>query len=133
MTTETRATTTQIMHATCYKIVIPNWLPARLNQNRGHWSKFARLKRIDRDLVAVYARPFPLATGKRSVRLVVTLSGPGREPDPDSFWKSLLDALVAAKMLIDDSRKWCALEPVEFRRGPARSTCIELTDMEATP
>ena len=120
-------------NATCYRIIIPRWWPARLNQNRGHWSKFARLKEVDANLVAAYALPFPRATGKRSVRLVVTLSGPGREPDPDAFWKSLLDALVKCGQLVDDSRKWCRLEPVEFVRGTERSTTIELRDLEGTP
>jgi Holliday junction resolvase RusA-like endonuclease len=54
----------------------------------------------------------------------------GRERDPDASWKSVLDGLVHAHMLIDDSRKWCKLGDVTFERGSERATTIQLTDID---
>jgi Holliday junction resolvase RusA-like endonuclease len=54
----------------------------------------------------------------------------GRERDPDASWKSVLDGLVHARMLIDDSRKWCKLGDVTFERGSERATTIQLTDID---
>lgn len=120
--------------ATCYRIVIPGWHPARINQMIGHaWPVIARLKRVDRNLVLAYSLPFPRARGPRSVKLILTLVPRQRAADPDAYWKSCLDGLVQAGQLIDDSRKWCRLEPVEFMRGTERSTTIELRDLEGMP
>lgn len=58
-----------------YVLTIDRWHPARLNQWDGrHWAVRARLKRGDREIIAVYARiaGIPLATGKRRVSLTLT-------------------------------------------------------------
>jgi Holliday junction resolvase RusA-like endonuclease len=73
---------------------------------------------------------FPLATSKRRVDLRITLGPRQREGDEDNWWKSVLDALVHAKMLIDDNRRWCERGEVSFERGKERATLIELTDLE---
>ncbi len=74
----------------------------------------------------------PVATGPRRVDLKIT-NRLGRERDPDASWKSVLDGLVHARMLIDDSRRWVKLGDVTVERGSERSTCITLTDLEASP
>ncbi len=64
-----------------------------------------RLKKRDRIAVGEAAARAGIApaTGKRRVRLTV-LVGPGkRRPDPDAFWKSLLDAMAACGLLVNDS------------------------------
>jgi Holliday junction resolvase RusA-like endonuclease len=111
---------------------IPGWLPCRLNQLLGHWSTRHRLKKIDRATVGLYARMarIPHAKGKRRVSLVLTLAPRQRAADPDAWWKSLLDALVQAGLLVDDNRQGCELGSVTFRRGREKATTIILEDVE---
>jgi hypothetical protein len=54
-----------------------------------------------------------------------------RGADPDAYWKSLLDALVHAGLLVDDSPKWCELGPVRFERECRRKPAIQLELMLA--
>lgn len=117
-------------------LTIDNWQPARLNQLlSGHWSKRARLKRQDRDTVFLAASKGILedglrfALGKRRVSLEITLAPRQRAGDPDAYWKSLLDALVHAGLLLDDNRQGVELGPVTFIRGPRRATTITLEDL----
>lgn len=117
-------------------ITIPNWHPASANRWSGsHWAVRSRVKRADREMVAHYARSSqaPTATGKRRVRLKIVLGPRQRGCDPDNYWKSLLDALKHAGMIVDDSRNWVETPPVEFTRGTQRATIIELTDIEGEP
>lgn len=117
-----------------YTLKIGNWHPARLNQWDGcHWSKRAKLKRVDRDIVALNAHAFgiPKATGKRRVSLTLTLAPRQRAGDPDAYWKSLLDALVHAGLLVDDNRQHVEIGGVAFQRGPLRITEITLEDVPA--
>lgn len=117
-----------------WTLVIPDWLPARVNQWDGrHWAVRAKLKKADRELVAVYAHQagIPLATVPRRVVLRLTLAKGQRGGDVDAFWKSTLDALVACGLLVDDNRQSVVLAPVEYQRGPRRRTEIVLEDMIA--
>jgi hypothetical protein len=114
-----------------YTLTVPNWQPARLNQFVGrHWSSGHRLKKSDRILLAGYAMAaaIPPASGKRRVSLEITLSPRQRAGDPDAYWKSVLDGLVAARLLIDDNRQHVELGTVAFRRGDGRQTTIILED-----
>jgi hypothetical protein len=53
-----------------------------------------------------------------------------RAGDPDSYQKSLLDALVQAEMLWDDNRQHVDLAPLTFSRDPAAwGTVITLQDL----
>lgn len=116
-----------------HNIIIPSFHPARLNQWDGrHWSRRARLKRGDRELIAYYARvaAIPRAAGKRRVSLRLTLAPGQRGGDPDAYFKSVLDALVHAGLLVDDSKEWCEIAPVIFERGKVRQTMIVLEDLE---
>jgi hypothetical protein len=90
-----------------------------------------RLKKQDREMIGAYARlaAIPRATGKRRVSLLITLAPGQRAPDPDAFWKSTLDALVQAHVLLGDDRHRCELGSVTFRRGSGRQTTIVLEDL----
>jgi hypothetical protein len=116
----------------CYRITIPGWHPAPLNRlMKCHFGTAARRKRLDRGMISA-ARSLadvPDATGPRRVRLAITLGKGQRACDSDAYWKSLLDALVHCRLLIDDNRQNCILEPVEFVRGKDPETTIELEDI----
>jgi Holliday junction resolvase RusA-like endonuclease len=117
-----------------WKIEVPLWRPATVNdltKRSNHWSRAARIKQRDLELVACYSivAKVPKAIGKRRVGLEI-VKARGRFPDPDNVWKSLLDALVLLGLLIDDSAKWCELTPPVFTRGPMTRTVITLTEME---
>lgn len=117
-----------------YVIDVPDWRPATLNEltKRGNHFSAARLKKRDRKVVDDYARHaaiVPQALGKRRVSLVVVRAGRMQETDPDSLWKSLLDALVHAGMLVDDSPSYVELGTVEQPKGEAKATRIILEDI----
>jgi hypothetical protein len=109
-----------------------------VNQLIGNRWRRSHLKRADRDLVSAYViwhglpQPAdPKEIPPRRVSLVVTTVR-GRDPDPDNLMKSLLDSLVWARALRDDSARWCRLGPVTFERGKVLSTTIILEDLEPT-
>lgn len=115
------------------KLIIPNWHPARVNKLIGcHWATKNRLVRCDRRMIWGYSAMcgMPIARGPRRVDLAITLAPRQRAADPDAYWKSTLDGLVCAKMLVDDNRQYVRLGNVTFDRGPERSTTIVLTDID---
>jgi Holliday junction resolvase RusA-like endonuclease len=115
-----------------YRLVIDGWHPARLNELLGcHWAAAAQRKKHDRTLVCVESRiqSVPKARGPRRVSLLLTMAPKQRRPDPDCWFKSLLDALVHAGLLIDDGPKWCTLGGVTYDRGPKKRTTIALEDL----
>src|SRR5262245_18796887 len=98
-----------------YRMEIPGWQPALLNHLlRCNWPKRRRLKQNAAQQLGVARVTYgvPEATGKRRVRLVYVL-GPRQKtpPDPDGVWKSLLYGLVAARLLVDDSKDWVEALP----------------------
>jgi hypothetical protein len=116
-----------------YVITIQDWIPTPLNKLLGaHWSVAARKKKSDARMIWAYSRSaqVPLATGKRSVQLVITLAPKQRAFDPDAPWKSLLDALVQCGLLTDDNRQGVELLPIKFERGERKATRIELKDLK---
>lgn len=117
---------------TRYVLDIPRWHPAPLNQLLGHWATANRRKKSDRLMVLAYARQakFPQAERKRQVEMTITLKPKARACDPDAYYKSTLDALVHAGLLVNDSYLWVTLLPVAFRRGTTTDwgTRIVLTD-----
>jgi Holliday junction resolvase RusA-like endonuclease len=118
-----------------HELTIPGWHPVRLNQLlHVHYLKRARMKKADRMMVAFYARHFkiPPATGKRRVSLQITLAPRQRAGDPDAYWKSLLDALVHAELLLDDNRQGVETGPVTFARGVCKVTTIILEELPQT-
>lgn len=111
-------------------IQIPDWHPARVNQLLTvHWAKASELKKRDSNMIWAYSRTTPKATTKRSVSLTIIVSGRGRKPDPDAFTKSLNDALVHNKLLVDDSAKWVVNQPVQIVSGKKKATWITLEDL----
>jgi hypothetical protein len=117
-------------------LTIDGWHPARLNQWDGHhWRVRSRLKKKDRELVSLYAylAGIPRATGRRRVSLRLTLAPRQRAGDPDAYWKSTLDALVHAGLLVDDNRQSVELGEVTFERGSIRRTAIVLEDVASLP
>lgn len=116
-----------------HRLCVVDWIPTRLNEFADrHWSVRKRAKDGDKAVVKVHARidGIPRATGKRRVHLWIGLTKGQRRPDPDSFFKSLLDALVAAGLLVDDGPKWCELAPVGYGRGERVRTVIDLQEIE---
>jgi hypothetical protein len=60
-----------------------------------------------------------------------TITAPFRRlPDPDAPLKSLLDGLVTAGLIVDDSARWVEWSCPVFERGP-KATTIILEEMEA--
>jgi hypothetical protein len=115
-----------------YRITIPGWVPTPLNQLvgghwRGRWGHKKRAKAMV--LLHAWKDHIPLATGRRRVGIVITLPKGQRRWDPDCFWKSTLDALVAARLLKDDGPKWCELGTVSYERTGVLSTTILLEDL----
>jgi Holliday junction resolvase RusA-like endonuclease len=114
-----------------YRITIPGWHPATVNELMKSVKARIRLKKRDRGMVAIaaLAQQIPAAHGRRRVHLAITM-GPGqRGADPDAYWKSLLDAMVMCGLLIDDRKEYVVLDPVEFVRGKEPETTIELYDL----
>ena len=115
-----------------YAITIPDWHPTPLNKLLGgHWAKGSRLKKIDRGIVAAHAlmARIPPATGKRRLQLRIVLGPKQRACDSDAYFKSLCDALVHCKLLLDDNRQNVELAPVLFDRADRRRTEIVLQDV----
>lgn len=115
-----------------FKLRIDKWQPTPVNKLiNSHWATAGRLKKVDKNIVGHYCQHnrIPRAQGRREVSLTITLAPRQRAGDPDCYWKSLNDALVHAGMLVDDNRQYVRLGPVEFLRGPERSTLITLTDL----
>lgn len=114
---------------TTHTITIPNWRPNLLNELLAvHWSKAAKRKKASGNIVRCYTAHLPKATVKRRVKLHVVLGKGQRQFDVDAPWKDLLDALVKAGMLVDDSPKWAEIVPVEFSRGDMAAV-ITLEDL----
>jgi hypothetical protein len=113
-----------------WEFFVPNWHPTRLNVLLGkHHIEAWRLKQMDQALVLVHSGgKVPVAKVRRRVTLRIVLGPRQKGGDTDAYWKSLLDALVANHLLIDDNKNWVELMPVEFERG-ALGTWILLEDI----
>jgi hypothetical protein len=113
-----------------YTLTIPDYLPVTLNQLLGHWRRSRRRKRSDREVIWGYwfASGWPRASGRRRVSITLTQVN-GRPRDPDGARKSLLDALVHAGAIVDDSQRWLEEGPVTIEFGARRQTQIVLEDV----
>jgi Holliday junction resolvase RusA-like endonuclease len=113
-------------------LIIRDWHPTPLNRLVGcHYGTRSRRKRFDRDLVAATALAgrVPKAAGKRRVGVRIVLGPRQRGCDPDAYWKSLLDALVACGLLLNDGRQGVELGAVRFDRDAKPRTEITLEDL----
>lgn len=116
-----------------YNFTVPGWHPTPLNKFVGrHWSVGHKAKTLDANMIHIHGKMhagIPVAELKRRVSIEITLAPRQRACDPDAYWKSLLDGLVACGLLRDDSNKWCELGKVRFFRGAAKCTRIILEDI----
>ena len=106
--------------------------PPTINMLIGRgWRTIHSIKRRDRKRIGdeMALAGIPRATGKRRVTLEIILAPRQRSPDPDAFWKVLLDSLVSCGALKDDNRQWVELAPVEIGRGKRRATVLTLEDV----
>lgn len=119
-----------------YMLVLPRWRPPLQNEYRGrHWSVAHRLRCTATDILAAHAlqQRVPRATGRRRLTLSVRLAPRQKRWDRDASDKLLLDALINAGLLIDDSdRGLDGRMEVDFHRGTAEDwgCVLYLTDLE---
>lgn len=113
-----------------FLIKINGWHPTRLNKLLGDWRRSSRLKKSDRDNIALEMRRHGVvpATGCRRVRLEIVLGPRQRGGDPDAYWKSLLDGLKACGAIVDDRPGCVELGEVTYSRG-AKGCVIILADV----
>lgn len=110
-----------------YEIRIPDYLPMRLNELlRAHWAVRRSAQRAADSLVNFYGISAGVPRAQRRRRVSLTFHG-GRA-DPDARLKLILDALVHGGYLVDDSEKWCLIDPPKNAPGP-RAVTIQLEDL----
>jgi hypothetical protein len=63
------------------------------------------------------------------VSLRITYTGRQKHRDPDSMWKSLLDGLVIARLLVDDKPDYCEVGCVDQKHDRYESTTVILADI----
>jgi hypothetical protein len=113
---------------TVHRLVVPDFCPTPLHRlMRGRIRDRIRFSRRDRDLICFYAKEqgLPLATARRRVSIVIT----GTRADPDGLLKSLLDGLVHAGLLVDDSSRWLELGGLEVSVSGPRTTTVLMEDL----
>jgi len=117
-----------------HRIRILNWRPWPDNKLSGgtHWAVRRKRKAHDAQVVSIYAweAGTPHALGPRRVQLEIVLTGRQKQVDPLAYAKSLLDALVKCRLLIDDSPGLVEWVAPTYTRGELASTTIVLTDLE---
>lgn len=103
-------------------LFIPRWRPARKNSLINcHWRTKHRLKKYDREIVAVYAKALGMEKADKKRRLdVEIIMKPGSKVcDEDAFDLSLRDACVLCQLLVDDSPQWLTPGNVTQRKPDA--------------
>ena len=117
-----------------YVIEIPNWLPWTTNEyvRTNHFKRQRRLK-AETEIVAAYAKMAGVPPAKGRRRVAFTFSAPSgrgaKVGDPDGRLKVLLDCMVRAGLLVDDSDAFVELAPRVAVRGK-KGTTITLDDLE---
>lgn len=116
-----------------YEITIPDWRPTLLNTltKRGNYYTAARLKSSDAMTIWVHGfeARVPEAKTRRRVGLNIILGPRVRKADPDAYWKSLLDGMVVARLLIDDTDDWVVTTKPIQSRGERTQTTIIIEDL----
>jgi len=86
-------------------------------ETKRHWSRYASLKKTATELVAWNCKAQKIQPIEDRVTLVFDWPHSRKDPDNQSFGaKMILDGLVKAEVLPDDSRKWIAEIKHVFRR-----------------
>jgi hypothetical protein len=112
-------------------------LPMSMNQREriSHWTRKRELAQIKTaTVVLAQAAGIPAASGRRRVTVTIHKSLRSRVTDDpanrDSRAKSVLDAMVHAALLIDDSDKWLEWGGVvEGERRAQVETVVTLSDV----
>ena len=95
---------------------LPN-LNQTLAETKKHWSRYATVKKTATEIVAWNCKAQKLEPVEGRVTLVFDWPHSRKDPDNQSFGaKMILDGLVKAEVLPDDSRKWIAEIKHVFRR-----------------
>jgi Holliday junction resolvase RusA-like endonuclease len=112
-------------------LVIPDWTPPTCNQLfRGRLRDRIRLAKEARQLIRGYTMGIcPVAKSKRRVTLRIILGPRQKAADVDAYWKAVCDGLKHGEMIVDDSRQWCELAPVQYGRADRKRTEIVLEDV----
>lgn len=118
---------------TGWTMELRDWKPPNLNKSRGrHWHKSHKATKTAGEVYAAEAfkAGVPLVTDTyRPVRSVqIVYHAKGKLPDPDNLLKNTLDALKRARLVVDDSAKWCHwTAPVVGRiTGPGVTSLLTL-------
>ena len=86
-------------------------------ETKRHWSRYAKLKKTATEIIAWNCKAQRLKPIDDRVTLVFDWPHSRRDPDNQSFGaKMILDGLVKAGVLPDDSRKWISEIRHVFRR-----------------
>lgn len=111
------------------QLTIPDYLPPTLNVLlRMHWSYRRFNQRVANDLVSAYAQLSGIPKARHRRRVSIHFESRRPPADPDARLKLLLDALVAAGLLVDDSPTWLELGAIVSIKGSVRRTTITLED-----
>ena len=115
-----------------WEVVVPSWTPPSLNKLlRMHWATRYRMGRVinRRIALACLVAKVPPATVKRRVSITLGYARKCRALDEDNAVKLLLDALVKAGALVDDSPEWLERGPYAVRFD-GQATYLEIEDVE---
>lgn len=116
-----------------YIVHVPAWLPATGNKIlRSHWSVESRSKStgVTAMMLAAKTARVPAARGPRRAAALLTGWRHGKMPDADAFDKCLLDVLVRAGLLVDDSPRFLVGRLAVWTRRGRDATTIALWDVE---
>jgi hypothetical protein len=115
-----------------WEVRLPIYLTSLNKLMRMHWSRRAGVLKDEAMVILWFCdlAGVPRATGKRRVSQRITLVGRNKACDPDNMNKSMLDGLVKAGRLIDDSARWAELGSVSFYRGREIETHLLIEDIE---
>ena len=105
-------------------------------ETKRHWSRYSHLKKTATEVVAWNCKAQRLKPIDDRVTLVFDWPHSRRDPDNQSFGaKMILDGLVKAGVLPDDSRKWIAEIRHVFRRSDKTDqiVIVEITDDQDHP
>ena len=102
-------------------IYVPGWMPRSLNPSQGHhWAVKAKYKKADRTAIAdavLFGGTRRHGNRRRRVSMTIILPPGKRCPDDDNLWKGVLDGLVHAGVLFNDSPTWVQRGKITYARG----------------
>jgi len=102
-------------------------------ETKRHWSRYATLKKTATEIVAWNCKAQKLEPIEDRVTLVFDWPHSRKDPDNQSFGaKMIIDGLVKAGVLPDDSRKWIAEIRHMFRRT-SKLDAIVIVEIEGAP